>query len=253
MGSSIKDIQLGKQSRMDIVSYSHGRLRIPIQQTLTITPKMSAGMVEEFDNDNPILTYRQYEGCDLAFEVLETDLPDLKAVLMDVDPAGTVIGYDESQLKRVNAFINYTGKNSTIVYMGDYIENLNLSASPVTGTLKDPMKVTRTFMGTRRVNVEAKQGGKCQIFYDRFYSGSAVFSTPDDVAFSSQVGTFRKTAATYVDSTGTTVPVLAVFKNGLKLDPTDDEYTIGGGGTTITMEETLATHDIVEVFYFSVS
>lgn len=247
MGSLINDIQVGQDTRIDICSYSHGRKRVPMAQSLSFTPNKTVGVVGEFDNRSPVLVYETYEGVDVAFETNLADQVDTDAMIMDVDPNTPVIQMDHAQTKQVRVFCNYTGRNTGYIYAAEYAENLRVSSNPSTSTLKDPTKVPYTFKGSRHVKVEGKTGQKCSIQYNRFYKTTATFVTADDIAFAGQVGTFPKKPVTLPNAGGaTTVDNLAVVKNGTKLAST--AFTIDTVAGTITMTDTLNSGDIVETW-----
>lgn len=244
MGSIINDIQVGQDTRIDIGSFSHGRKRVAMAQTLSFTPTKSVNVVGEFDNRNPVLVYETYDGVEVAFEANQADQADLDAMIMDQDPNAPVVAMDHSQTGQVRIWCNYTGRNTGYVYAAEFAEDLRNSANPVNSTLKDPTKRSYTFKGTRYVRVEGKTGQKCSIQYTRFVK-TPTYATTEDIAFVASVGTFVKKPCNIPQYGGATnTDNLAVVKNGTKLTSTD--FTIDQVLGTITMAVAPVTGDVVE-------
>lgn len=244
MGSVINDIQVGQDTRIDIGSYSHGRKRVPMADSLSFTPAKTVTMIGEFDDRNPVLTFETFDGVDVKFGVTQADQSDVDAMVMDCDPNSPVISVDHSQTGQVHIWCNYTGRNTGYVYAAEYAEGLRVAGNPTTSSLKSATTKSFDFKGTRYVRVEGKTGQKASIQYNRFVK-TPVFATADDIAFVAQVGTFPKLPVALPNYGGaTTTPCLSVVKNGTILDPS--KYTITG--STITMVDTLVTGDVVEVW-----
>ena len=248
MGSIINDVVVGQDTRIDICSYSHGRKRIPMAQTLTFTPKKTVNVVGEFDNRSPVITYETYDGVEVAFEAHQADQTDLDAMIMDEDPNAALIGVAHENTAQVRVWANYKGRNTGYGFAAEWAEGLRNHANPVSSTLKDPTKKSYTFTGTVYRRVAGKQGQKCSIQYNRFVNTPG-YATADDIAFAGSVGTFPKTPVLIpignVSGVATTVPALNVVKNGTALTNVTD-YAITG--STITRVAAPIAGDVVEVW-----
>lgn len=254
--SNINDIQVGQDTKISIVSYSHGRKRVPLAQSLAFTPKKAVNIVGEFDDRYPVLTYETYEGVDVNFETLQADQIDLDAMIMDQDPNSAVINMDPANNGQVNIYCNYFGRNTAYQYGGEYAERCRLSGQPNTHSLKDATKRNQTFMGTRYFRIEGKTGFKAAIQYTRFVNVPA-FVTADDVAMTGSTGVFPNQpfpfplAPTANNGViGGTQNYIAAFKNGL---PINGNANLGATDFTIsvnTMTTAVPTvaGDVIEVY-----
>jgi len=216
MGTIINDVQIGKDTRIDICSQSHGRKRVPMAQTLSFTPTKAVTLVGEFDNRYPVTNFETFEGVDVAFEVTMSDQNDVEAMIMDTNLDSNVIQNDPAQHQPVTIFCNYTGHNSGYGYAAEYAEGLRVSAFPTTSNLKDATKTPYSFKGTRYLRVAGKKGQKCSIQYDRFTRGTVPVVTADDNPLDSNgAGTFDKLPITLPLAGGANGPnYIRVKKNG---------------------------------------
>jgi hypothetical protein len=246
MGSQINDVVVGQDTRIDICSYSHGRKRVPMAQTLAFTPKKTVNAVGEFDNRSPVLTWEVMDGVDVTLDAVQADQTDLDAMIMDNDPNAPINGVDESNGATVRIWCNYKGRNTGYLTAGDWAEGLRVSANPTTASIKDPTKKNYTFVGTRHVKVSGKTGQKCSIQYNRFVNTPA-YATTDDIAFVGSVGTFPKKPVQFPIGLGVLVKSLNVVKNGTALTETTD-YAIDTNAGTITMVVAPIAGDVVETW-----
>lgn len=197
--SNINDVQVGLDTKISLVSATHGRKRVPLAQTLTFTPKKTVTPVGEFDDRYPVLTYETYEGATVAFETMQADQIDVDAMIMDLDSNQAIIVDDPANNQQIRAiYCNFTGRNTGYQYGAEYLEACRLSGNPVSHALKTATKRTQTFEGTRYFRVGGKTGQKAAIQYVRFTNGVASYVTSDDVQMgSNSTGTFPNAPVAY--------------------------------------------------------
>lgn len=197
--TNINDLQVGLDTKISMVSATHGRKRVPLAQTLSFTPKKTVTPVGEFDDRYPVMTYETYEGATVAFETMQADQVDVDAMIMDLDPNQAIIVSDPANHQQLRAiYCNFTGRNLGVQYGAEYLEACRLSGNPTSHALKTATKRTQTFEGTRYFRVGGKTGQKAAIQYVRFTDGSPTFATADDVLMGSHLtGTFPNTPIAY--------------------------------------------------------
>ena len=190
--SNVNTVQVGQDTKINLWSQTHGRMRVPLAQTFVVTPKMAAGVVGEFDNRFPVLGYATYEGCGLSFEHHQGDNGDVNAMMMDTNPFGNVQPMIEALAVECESgvWVNYYSPQLGYQYGFDYVSRIRLQANPNNQSTKDPNKVTKTFEGLVHFGMVGKTGQKCAAQLVRFTSTPVAFATFDDVALSGSTGTF---------------------------------------------------------------
>ncbi len=190
--SNVNTVQVGQDTKISLLSQTHGRMRVPLAQTFVITPKMNAGVVGEFDNRFPVTGYGTYEGCSVSFEHHQGDIGDVNAMLMDSNPSGPL----QSMIEAVAAecvsccWVNYYSPQLGYQYGFDYVSQIRLQSNPNNQSTKDPTKVTKTFEGLVHVGVIGKTGQKAALQLVRFTASPVNYATADDVALTGSTGTF---------------------------------------------------------------
>jgi hypothetical protein len=260
--TNINDVQVGNDTKISLVSNTHGRKRLPLAQTCVFTPKKTVTPVGEFDDRYPVLVYETYEGSTVSFETAQADQADLDAMIMDLDPNQAVIVNDPANHQQLRAiYCNYTGRNSGYQYGFEYAEQCRLSGHPTNNALKTETKRSANFEGTRYFKSTGKTGQKAAIQYVRFTDGTPTFATTDDVLMTNHTtATFpnapvayalpaeenRGATQNYISAwrtpSGTTTPIAL---NGNSADGTVD-FTITS--TALTLTTPTAAGDIVEFF-----
>ena len=61
MGSNVTDIQTGRRSKPLGISKTHGMWRFPMVQSMSITDEQGVTVIDEFDNVDPVFSYREYK------------------------------------------------------------------------------------------------------------------------------------------------------------------------------------------------
>ena len=141
--SNVNAVQVGMDTKINLGSFSHGRLRVPLAQTCSFTPKLTTAIVGEFDNRFPVMTYGTYEGCTTSFEHFLADTGDVNAMIMDTNPAAVIQPMIEplAVMNETRLWVNYYSPKLGYQYGCDYANHLVLSGGPNTQTIKDPTKL----------------------------------------------------------------------------------------------------------------
>lgn len=242
MPSIINDVQVGQDTRINIQSLSHGRKRVPMVQTMTITPKESAGVIGEFDNRSPVMTYHTYESAEITFEAMKADQADLDCMIMDQDPNEAIVVLNKENVKENTIWVNYLGKNTGNKYSAEYLENCVCDTSTTSSTIKDPTKNNYKFLCGRYLRFTGKTGQKCAIQYNRFVN-TPLTATPDDIALTGSTGTFPKAPVSVPIPDSSTQNYIRVVKNGTPMTYGTD-FTIAG--LTLTLVVSSVSGDVVE-------
>ena len=253
--SNVNAIQVGQDTKISICSYSHGRKRVPLAQTFSVTPKLTGGIVGEFDDRFPVMTYGTYEGCTTSFEHFLSDTGDVTAMIMDTNPAENIQPMIEplAVMNECEVWVNYYSPKLGYQYGCDYVNHLILQGNPNTQTIKDPAKITKSFEGAVHMGFIGKTGQKCALQYTRFVYGTPTFATPDDVAITT-VGTLPNAAIAFPlpaeANLGPSQNYVDCKKNGTQLNGNSYagavDFTLTGSTFAPTVPPT--TGDVIEIW-----
>ena len=105
---------VGTRTKLELISETHGAIRVPLAQSFDYTPGFTERKIFEFDNDEAALVVTQFDGVDIRFDYLDTDSKLVDASLNDLDPGATVTEHDPSVLREINIILNVRGEDGLI-------------------------------------------------------------------------------------------------------------------------------------------
>jgi len=167
----------GLRTKLVLVSFSHGSVRVGLQQTFNVTPRFTERTISEFDNLEPALIVTTYEAVDCTFEYLDSDSKLVDAAINDQDPGATVVLDDPSAYQPVTAFANSKSLTSGKIFAGTLVKGCMAKGSPYTEPVKEERRVTRDLTG---LNVYSLKGAG--IYYQRMLA-----NTPAGTVYSQAV------------------------------------------------------------------
>ena len=245
--SNVNAVQVGNDTRISLCSQSHGRVRVPLAQTCTFTPKMASGMVGEFDNRFPVMTYGTYEGVTVAFEHFLADNGDINAMIMDTNPFNSVQPMLEAVavMNQERVWVNYYSPTLGYQYGFDYANRLVMSGNPNSQTIKDPAKITKSFEGAVHFGAVGKTGQVCSLQYVRFVGSAPAFKTPDDILMVGGIGTFPNAPVAIPLPTqanmGVTQNYVDAYKNSAQINGNPVQDGVSGQPVDFTISGTTFT------------
>jgi len=157
----------GVRTKLALVSYSHGAIRVPLQQSLNYTPKLTERNINEFDNLEVAQVVTTFDGVDVTFDYLDSDSKLVDAMFADADPTGSVIIDDPSNYKRVHGFANLKGLDSGLIVASILIKEARAKGSPYTEPVKEEAKVTRDLSATNVMKIKGKA-----LYYQRMLAST---------------------------------------------------------------------------------
>ena len=212
----------GIRTKVVLVSYSHGSIRVPLQQTFNITPRFTERTINEFDNLEPALIVTTYEAVDCTFEYLESDSKLVDAAINDVDPTATIVLDDPSAYQPVTIFANSKSLTSGKIFATTLIKGCMAKGSPYTEPVKEERRVTRDFTGLNVYNI--KGGG---IYYQRMIAANHTAPVFEQVSGTNAYTDFHFSSGPYnvnnekdaelVTVKGVSQRYLLVLKNGVEV------------------------------------
>jgi hypothetical protein len=157
----------GVRTKVVLVSFSHGAVRVGLQQTFSVTPRFTERTINEFDNLEPALVVTTYDAVDCSFEYLDSDSKLVDAAVNDQDPGAVVVVDDPSAYQPLNLFANSKSLTSGKIFASTLVKGCMAKGSPQTEPVKEEKRVTRDLTGLNVLNLKG-----AGIYYQRMLASS---------------------------------------------------------------------------------
>jgi hypothetical protein len=105
---------VGTRTKLELVSKSHGIVRVPLAQSFDYTPRYDERTIFEFDNNEAALVVTSYNGAEVRFDYFDSDSKLVDAMLNDVDPGSAITVHDPSILKGIHCILNVRNEDGKI-------------------------------------------------------------------------------------------------------------------------------------------
>ena len=238
----------GTRTKLELVSKSHGIIRVPLAQSFDYTPRYDERTLFEFDNNEAALVVTSYNGAEVRFDYFDSDSKLVDAMLNDVDPGSTITVHDPSILKGIHCILNVKNEDGKIFQsiIGKFIRVRGVSA---TEPVREESRITVD--GTATNVLRLKGAG---LLYSRILANAPAVSVYDqavppnsdtDQNFPANPGPYEIT----LDEPSEEVEInnvlrrdIMVLKNGVA---TDTGWTLTATKFTVSAEP--ATTDVWEV------
>lgn len=135
------DTVVGTRTKLELISESHGAIRVPLAQSFDYTPLFTERKIFEFDNDEAKLVVTQFDGVDLRFNYLDTDSKLVDASLNDLDPGASVTEHDPSVLKEVNIILNVKDEDG-VIFQSILAKGVRIKGAATTEPVREESVIT---------------------------------------------------------------------------------------------------------------
>jgi len=125
----------GTQTKIELISQSHGAVRVPLAQNFDYTPSFEERRIFEFDSADAVAVVTNFNGVEVRFDHFDTHNQLVDAVVNDLDPAATALADDPSLYKEVTIMLNIRSKDTNLIFQSVLAKAVRLtgaaSAEPV--------------------------------------------------------------------------------------------------------------------------
>ena len=132
---------IGTRTKLELVSGSHGIIRVPLAQSFDYTPRYDERTLFEFDRAEAALVVTTFSGVDIRFDYFDSDSKLVDAVLNDNDPGAAITVHDPSVLRKIHAVLNVRGENGK-VFQGVLAKNIRVRGDAATEPVREESRVT---------------------------------------------------------------------------------------------------------------
>lgn len=237
---------IGTRTKLELVSQSHGIIKVPLAQSFDYTPRFTERTIFEFDRSEAALVVSTFDGVDVRFDYFDSDSKLVDATINDLDPGSTLTVHDPSTMKEIQAVLNVRGEDG-VIFQSILAHGMRVKGIAAAEPVREESRIT---VDGAAQNVRRVKGGA--ILYSRMLASAPAVSVYDQaIPPNSDVDQNFPLLTPWevtldepteeVDTAGTRY--LLVLKNG-------DEVTTGFTVTTtkFTLPSAPAVTDVWEAF-----
>jgi hypothetical protein len=248
------ELIVGQRIKLEMVSFSHGAVRVPLAQSFDYNPQYTERKLFEFDNPATAAIIDVFDGVTVRFSYFDSDSNLVDAMLNDRDPTDTVVLYDPSTLLATNLFLNIKRETTGKIFQSVLINGFKASGVSTTEPVREESQVTvdgsclnayrlkgAAILYTRVLAASPDSGVYAQGIPPNSWEDSAWDSGDDDVDLA------KDAVAITGNPYGDSALVLLAVKNGVAVT-TGFTAVSSMDTTTITLDESPAATDIWEFY-----
>ena len=241
---------VGTDTLFELISQTHGAVRVPLNQNFDYTPAFDERRIFEFDRDEAAAVVTNFNGVDISFSYLDTQSKLVDAVVNDLDPAASAMLDDPANYQEFTALLNVRNSDN-LIFQSVLCKFVKLRGSASSEPVREEATISRDGAAT---NVFRLKGVALE--YSRaLRSGSSAFVQGSANSRSDKTTTTVTTNQEFdTDNTPVAVEakdpdldgkkVILTLKNGEEFTGT---VTVTGSTISIPTAD-FDTNDVFEVF-----
>lgn len=221
---------VGTFTKLELISQTHGAVRVPLAQNFDYTPAFDERRIFEFDTADAVAIVTNFNGTEIRFDHFDTESKLVDAMVNDVDPGATAILDDPSHYQDLHIILNIRKKSDSSIFQSILARSVRLNGAASTEPVREEATIARSGVATNLYRLKG-----VAVEYTRAKrAGSTAFAQGSANSHVDKTATLNVTVYEWtVDNTPQTVEandpdldgksLILVLKNGA-------EYT----GATIT-------------------
>lgn len=104
----------GVNTKLELISKTHGAVRVPLAQNFDYTPAFDEKRIFEFDSADAVAIVTNFNGVEVRFDHFDSSSKLVDAMVNDVSPAAAAILDDPAHYSDMNIILNVRGSNGKI-------------------------------------------------------------------------------------------------------------------------------------------
>ncbi|TDI97024.1 MAG: hypothetical protein E2O29_01960 [Deltaproteobacteria bacterium] len=241
---------VGTNTLLELVSQSHGAVRVPLAQNFDYTPAFDERRIFEFDSAEAVAIVTNFDGVEISFNYFDTDSKLVDTSINDLDPSAVATVDDPANYKEITIMLNIRRPSDSVIFQSVLCKFTRIRGSATGEPVREEGAITRDGTST---NVLRLKGVALE--YSRLLrSGSSAFAQGNSNSQADKVaalvsGNFEADtdntpqAVEAADADLNGKALILVLKNGDKFD----NATLVGSTITIP-EADFSTDDVFEAF-----
>lgn len=241
---------VGTYTKLELISSTHGAVRVPLAQNFDYTPAFDERRIFEFDTADAVAIVTNFNGTEVRFDHFDTDSKLVDAMVNDVDPGATAILDDPSHYQDLHIVLNVRKKSDSKIFQSILARSVRLNGAASTEPVREEATIARSGVATNLYRLK----GVALEYTRALRSGSSAFAQGSSNSHSDKTATLNVSVYEWdVDNTPQTVKandpdlnnkaLILVLKNG-------SEYTGASlAGSTISIPSAdFGANDVFEAF-----
>jgi len=163
---------VGTKTKVELVSNTHGVVRVPLAQSFDYTPAFDERRIFEFDSDDAVAVVTNFNGVEIRFDHFDTESKLVDAAVNDIDPAATAPLDDPANYQDINLFLNIRKKSNDKIFQSVLIKGARLNGAAATEPVREESIISRSGVSTNVFRIKG-----VGIEYNRILlAGSSAFA-----------------------------------------------------------------------------
>lgn len=241
---------VGTDTLLELISQTHGVIRVPLAQNFDYTPAFDERRLFEFDSSEAVAIVTNFDGVEISFNYFDSDSKLVDAAINDLDPAAIATVDDPANYKEIAIMLNIRKPSDNTIFQSVLCKFTRIRGSASAEPVREEGTITRDGTAT---NVLRFKGVALE--YNRLLrAGSSAFAQGNSNSQSDKtavlnVGNFEATTDNTPQVVSAADPnldgkaLILVLKNG-----TEFKNATLAGSTIQIPEADFATDDVFEVF-----
>jgi len=139
---------VGTHTKIELVSASHGAVRVPLAQTFDYTPSFDERRIFEFDSADAVAIVTNFNGVEVRFDHFDSDSKLVDAMINDLDPAATATVDDPSQYKELHILVNVRKKSDNSIFQSVLCKGVRLNGAAASEPVREEATLSRSGIAT---------------------------------------------------------------------------------------------------------
>jgi hypothetical protein len=135
---------IGTQTKLELISRTHGAVRVPLAQNFDYTPAFDEKRIYEFDNAEAAAIVTLFNGVEVRFDHYDSDSKLVDAMVNDLDPAATAMIDDPAYYQDVNILLNVKSKTDGKIFQSVLAKAVSLTGAATSEPVRDESVIARS-------------------------------------------------------------------------------------------------------------
>ena len=137
---------VGTHTKVELISGSHGAVRVPLAQTFDYTPSYDEKRIYEFDSPGIVAVVTNFNGVEVRFDHFDSDSKLVDAALNDLDPAADATVDDPAQLQYKNLciLVNVRKRSDNKLFQSILCKSVRLTGAAAAEPVRDEATIARS-------------------------------------------------------------------------------------------------------------
>jgi len=139
---------VGTETKVELVSRTHGAVRVPLNQNFDYTPSFDERRLFEFDRSDAIAVVTNFNGVEIAFSHFDSASKLVDAMVNDVDPSAVATLDDPANYQDLTLFLNIRSRSTKKIFQSVLVKFAKLNGAASAEPVREEGTISRTGIST---------------------------------------------------------------------------------------------------------